>query len=481
MLPPNPNRALDNSLNASQAAGRNFFLGPRLSDGIAGTIGGQPIGFTCEGCHRLQPALGHFGTDGRASFEAEVQIIKIPHLRNVYQKIGMFGTLDVGGVSPLNTPFQGDQVRGFGILHDGSVDTLFRFFHANVFSNSSFGGPNVGFQNDQQRRDVEQYVLAFDTNLAPVVGQQMTLTSTNGATVGSRIDLLIARAAAGECDLIAKGVVGTEERGWVRQAGGLFQSDRAGESPISDAALRGLVTATTPITYTCVPPGNGDRAGVDRDEDGFFDRDELDAGSDPTDPQSFPGSNAILVPTQSLTMGDGPTASKKKITFKSSTKQSSAHITVPAAGSDGDPTVGGALLTVYNSAGATGDVVVVSLPASGWTKVGKTTATGWKFKDTTGPIRQVMVKADQIVVKGGKSAWTYTLDEPSQGRVAVRLRLGADPGWCADAPAQAKGTPPSTAKFDRPGKFKAQPKSPAPASCPVVPPVGSPSGAFLED
>jgi hypothetical protein len=91
--------------------------------------------------------------------------------------------------------------------------------------------------------------------------------------------------------------------------------------------------------------------------------------------------------------------------------------------------------------------------ASGWTKIGKTTATGWKFKGAVGPIRQVPVKSDQIVVKGGKSLWTYTLDEASEGRVAVRLRLGSDSGWCADAPAQVKGNPPSTAANDRPGKF----------------------------
>ncbi len=480
MLPPNPIRALDNSLNASQNAGRAFFLGPRLSDGIQGSFGGQQLGFTCEGCHRLQPSLGHFGTDGRASFEAEVQIIKIPHLRNMYQKVGMFGVLDVAGVAPLNTPFQGPQIRGFGFLHDGTVDTLFRFFNANVFSNTATGGSSVGFQNAQQRRDVEQFMFAFDNNLAPIVGQQITLTSANGATVGGRIDLLIARAAAGDCDVIAKGVLGGEQRGWVRQAGGAFQSDRAADPAIGEAALRGLVTATTPITYTCVPPGSGERAGVDRDEDGYLDRDELDAGSNPADPESFPGSTPTFVPTQALTLGDGATPSKKKITFKSNTKTAAAHIAVPAAGGAGDPTIGGALLTVYNSAGLTDDVVVVSLPATGWTKIGKTTATGWKFKDAVGPIRQVLVKNDQIVVKGGKSLWTYTLDEAAQGRVAVRLRLGSESGWCADAPAQAKGNPPSTAANDRPGKFKAQPKSPAPASCPPVPPVGSPSGAFVE-
>src|SRR5262249_4570653 len=40
-------------------------------------------------------------------------------------------------------------------------------------------------------------------------------------------------------------------------------------------------TAGQELTYTCVPPGSGIRMGIDRDEDGLFDRDELDAGTDP--------------------------------------------------------------------------------------------------------------------------------------------------------------------------------------------------------
>ena len=37
-----------------------------------------------------------------------------------------------------------------------------------------------------------------------------------------------------------------------------------------------------------VPLGTGRRIGIDRDEDGFFDRDELDACSDPANPNSTP-------------------------------------------------------------------------------------------------------------------------------------------------------------------------------------------------
>jgi hypothetical protein len=54
------------------------------------------------------------------------------------------------------------------------------------------------------RSNVEAFLLAFDSNLAPIVGQQVTLTRQNAAEVGPRIDLLIARAEADECDLVAK-------------------------------------------------------------------------------------------------------------------------------------------------------------------------------------------------------------------------------------------------------------------------------------
>jgi DNA-binding beta-propeller fold protein YncE len=289
MYPPSPIRNLDNTLTPSQQAGRNFYFGP-ISDSLQ----------TCNGCHRLAPNAnesfgvakpGFFGTDGRYSFEAESQIFKIPHLRNMYQKVGMFGMPLVAFFNPGDHSHQGDQVRGFGFLHDGSTDTLFRFHNATVF-NASGINPNgipAGAPGDPLRRQIEAFMMAFDTNLAPIVGQQITRRTGGGAAVDGRITLLIARANAGECDVVVKGTVGGEDRGWVYVGGGLFESDRAAEGAIADAALRALAnSAGQELTYTAVPPGSGVRIGVDRDEDGFRDRDELDQGSDPADFYSVP-------------------------------------------------------------------------------------------------------------------------------------------------------------------------------------------------
>src|SRR5262245_58970237 len=284
--PPNPIRNLDNSLTPDQQAGHDKFLESQASDVF------QP----CHGCHALDPANGHFGTDGFSSFEFETQLVKIPHLRNLYQKVGMFGMPQIAFTNPGDNGNKGAQIRGFGFLHDGSVDTILRFHNAIVFNHDNPAGFPIanpgGFPNgaagDPQRRQVEQFMLAFDSNMAPIVGQQITLTSTNAGVAGARIDLLIARAAAGECDVVVKGTLSGLQRGALRLASSLFQRDRAADPLLTDAQLRALATAGQELTYPCVPPGSGLRIGVDRDEDGFFDRDEFDAGSDPADPSSVP-------------------------------------------------------------------------------------------------------------------------------------------------------------------------------------------------
>jgi hypothetical protein len=118
-------------------------------------------------------------------------------------------------------------------------------------------------------------MMAFDTDFAPMVGQQITLTSTSPAAVGTRISLMIARAAVNECDLVVKGNLAGVQRGWVRQANGTFKSDRASDAPLTDTQLRAqAATAGQERTYTCVPFGSGTRIGIDRDLDGCLDADD---------------------------------------------------------------------------------------------------------------------------------------------------------------------------------------------------------------
>ncbi|MFK7898050.1 MAG: YncE family protein [Myxococcota bacterium] len=282
-LPPNPVRALDNTLNADEQAGHDFYFGPRLSDGVSITNPGSSFGETCNGCHEVNAFGGRFGTDTRGSFEAETQTMKVAHLRNMVQKIGMFGTPQTDFESPGDNSFQGDQIRGFGFLHDGSTDTLFRFFNAVVFSGQN--DPNTGFLNDNQKRQMEDFMLAFENDLAPIVGQQVTLTSTNAAVADPRINLLFIRAntsfvsavlggSVTECDLIAKGTVAGESIGWLylgaAGAGAFGASDG---TTTSLTAIRALA-AETDITFTCVPPGSGTRMALNQDRDLHLDNND---------------------------------------------------------------------------------------------------------------------------------------------------------------------------------------------------------------
>ncbi|MBM0106424.1 hypothetical protein JM946_16955 [Steroidobacter sp. S1-65] len=268
-LPPNPIRNLDNSLTESQQRGRDFYFGPRRADG-APPAAGPGTGFTCEGCHRLDPSQGFFGTDGQASFEGLPQIVKIPHLRNAYTKVGMFGFPGMPFFTTPDTGNMGDQIRGFGFLHDGSIDTMFHFFSAVLFAPT----PEVGFPAatyEQTRRDAEQFMLAFDSDLAPIVGQQITLTKTNAAAVGPRIDLLQARAAAPftskildgtvtECDLVAKLNLAGTPRGFLYNASSDAFVASGTSISVPDPLFRALALIPgQEITFTCAPPGSGAR------------------------------------------------------------------------------------------------------------------------------------------------------------------------------------------------------------------------------
>lgn len=282
VYPPNPIAELDGSLTPLQEAGQEIFD----SSGSRFGLGGD--GDACADCHATS-----LGTSGQASFELESQEFKVAHLRNLYQKVGMFGQAgpdiirEPAILAPTPTPHLGDQVRGFGFLHDGSIPTLFNFFRVRFAAAPPFTFPDQpGRSGNQKVRELEAFLLAFPTGLAPVVGQQVTLVDSPTEFELDRLELLETRARAGDCDLVVR--VGNDESNeGLLLEGVAYRADRE-ESSLSRAELLDRLAESVSLTFTAVPPGTGFRIALDRDRDGHLDGDERAAGTDPSDPGDFP-------------------------------------------------------------------------------------------------------------------------------------------------------------------------------------------------
>lgn len=72
-----------------------------------------------------------------------------------------------------------------------------------------------------------------------------------------------------------------DEAGFVNVGSGLFKTDRRALPPFTAAALRSVADFGRPVTYTCVPPGSGERVGVNRGGEGFWHGDERQAHTGP--------------------------------------------------------------------------------------------------------------------------------------------------------------------------------------------------------
>ncbi len=318
-FPPNPFRQFDNSLTTNLPLPGFFALGRGASPAGTQLSNGNPqsgqnlfrlpnasipqLANVCTTCHTIPTGLGSdrqfigsqwvsvpLATNSAhhiASIELErsAQLpFKVPQLRNMADKFG----LDL-----MHT----NSRAGFGFSHDGSVDSLVRFIQ-----------DGFGVTDDQATADLVSFVLSLsgsgsaltggtvtDPNHAPgvasldtpaAVGRQITIK--NPATV-PLIDSMIslANSSASGVDLVVKGFKAGIPRGWFYdRTTGKFLSDRQSESETA-SSLRSLAADGAEQTYTIVPGGSGRRLGIDRDADGYLDRDELDFGSDPANPLSL--------------------------------------------------------------------------------------------------------------------------------------------------------------------------------------------------
>jgi YVTN family beta-propeller protein len=283
-FPPNPFRNLNNTMPVSITV-------PNQTGGGA-TIGANPNNgqshfinllldagaLSCNQCHALPTGTNNLLFNGNA--EGESQDFKIPHLRNMYEKVGF----DVirpnllsgnGGNIGLT-----QQKRGYGFLHDGTI-SLTEFLAAGVFTS-----------NNTQERELFAFMLAFPTESVPCIGWQQTVNNANKNTsaVTTTINTLMAQAAqANACDLIVTGVLGGVAKGYLYDPGtNLFKPDSVLEADLTESALRGSVAGDDVIVYTGVAPGAGYRLALDRDRDTFLNRTEIAIGTDPANPNSNP-------------------------------------------------------------------------------------------------------------------------------------------------------------------------------------------------
>ena len=173
-----------------------------------------------------------------------------------------------------------------------------------------------------------------------------------------------------------------------------------------------------------------------------------------------------------LLVADDADQTKRKVTFKSKDPGIDTRI-----GSGIDPVANGASFQLYNP--TSGESVCFSLPSANesWVAKGKPPTPSYVYKDSkflTGPCKSVKVKHGkqlQVACLAKTLPIAFSLDEPSQGSLAVQFRSGTTT-YCAtfggDVTADSGTNPPNAGGK---GKFKA--KNAPTGTCPL-PPVPCP-------
>jgi hypothetical protein len=280
-------------------------------------------------------------------------------LRNNYERTGFNTTL------LQNT-------AGFGTEHDGSADTTERHI----------AQPPFDVTSDQDVADILAFILAlsggdlppgsiFDINqpLGPTgkdthaaVGRQLTIAS--GTLTPEQTTLYNAlrdMAVAKKIGLVAKANIGGVDRGYVLRGPNRYDSDELGEI-FTENDLLALAAPGQEITFSAVNYGTEMRRGVDRDADGYLDRDELDLGSNPADPVSVPmvwaemGGALAGVHGPPKLLGKGPLVGGGSIAFTvAEAKENSSLFLVVGLSALNAPFKGGLLVPAP-------DILVPALP-----------------------------------------------------------------------------------------------------------------------
>lgn len=283
-FPPNPLRTFENRLSTNvPLPGLYGVDADRESPGSPLPPGDAARGFLrtdCRFCHGL-------GRGGFLALTARPRsngtTFRNAQLRNLADKLGMDLT-------------QTNSRAGFGFMHDGRVDTLSRFL-IDGFS----------FTDNQQLADTIAFLLSIpgsdldffhedepSRDVPAATGKQLIMTSSE---TNELLDAMLALARdmdpettkpKSRVQLMARGVKEQLARSWLYDAeADWFQSDRNLEHhTLTD--LLALASPATPVLFMLVPFPSGQRIALDHDDDGYFDRTEIEYGTDPDSRLSSP-------------------------------------------------------------------------------------------------------------------------------------------------------------------------------------------------
>ena len=253
--PGNPHQNLDRSLNtspgpANQQTGFDTFTNTPVSL----NLGPITIQATCATCHSMPTGTNGMVTSGQLMMLT--QDMKVPHLRNLYRKLGFN--------KGLNQPSK----LGFGLINDGSIDTLDHFLQA----------PQFDSWPTNRKDDLVEFLRVFDTGTAPLVGYRVVMDAANqnNPAITNDLNLMRTRATAGDIDLIAEGKVNGNYVGFSFDTNTQsWNTDRTGSGPYTQAQLEAqTLQGGATLSFTGVAPGEGTRSALDRDLDGRPDGDD---------------------------------------------------------------------------------------------------------------------------------------------------------------------------------------------------------------
>ena len=207
----------------------------------------------CDACHQLTHDGALFTEDGDGGFSLKGaplfgQLELVTQLRGIYRKLDQ------------------DKYNGFGTLHDGREEREENGQILQTFLLTFF--PEL---TSQERDDLIAFVNAYPANAMPVIGWQLLADGPLTPAFMDDIDTMMHQfeLEPSRCDVIAQGIIDGRRRGYVAISPTDFRSDD-GELVTLDTLLAWSEQPGNSLVFTAVPPGSGQRLGIDRDMDCIF-------------------------------------------------------------------------------------------------------------------------------------------------------------------------------------------------------------------